>query len=225
MTPEHISTLHAPEVNTGTLTPVNPTKRGVLFADRRAGTAGSPNSHKSRFINRAGTLHPVTHSSPWHWSNPKCSYSTQCSTHSTCHIAVGGRRGHTARKQQSCIKLRGTQLYKFSSAQHPRVCYSPRGAESTVHSQTAFLLVSKLQLDGLSGLNTHTKVRVPTSASQPCHDAHTQLQAHTHTSPVVQQGCIESYNCNSQKCEEKNQQRHRYLGSRQCYFPPSRQQS
>lgn len=118
---------------------MNPAKRGGFHLQTEGlEQQEAPNSHKSRFVNRAGTLHSVTHSSSWHWSNPKCSYSTQCSTHSTCHIDVGGRRGHTARKQQSCIKLRGTQLYKFSSAQHPRVRYSPRRAESTVHSQSCF---------------------------------------------------------------------------------------
>lgn len=91
MTQEHISTLRAPEANVGTLTPSESCKKGgggEGFYLQTVGLEqqGSPSSHKSRFINRAGTLHSVTRSSLRHWSNPKCSYSTQPSRHSTCLV-------------------------------------------------------------------------------------------------------------------------------------------
>lgn len=151
-------------------------------------------------------------------------HPTQQTQHLPCHIVAGGGRGHIQQgNSRAASSLQGPSSTSSAQPSILGCVIHPGGLKAQCTVKAAFLLISTLQLDGLSGLNTHTKGRCSPLPPSPAMML-TGSFRHTH-SPAVWQGCIESYNCNSQKCEEKNQQRHRYLGSRQCYFPPSRQQS
>lgn len=166
---------------------MNPAKRGggggVLFADCRAETARKPQQSQVK-IHQQSWNTPLSNTLVFEAlvkSQVLLQHPTQQTQHLPCHIVAGGGRGHTARKQQSCIKLTGTQLYKFSSAQHSRVCYSPRRAKSTVHSQSCFPAHQHTPARWASRAQHSHQDEVLTSATQSCHDAHRQLQAHTLT--------------------------------------------